>query len=124
MKLKRGDLVLLGLVVLLALGGLFYLHRDPPEEGEIVIQVDGEEVFVFPLIEPGREQVLDIQGPIGITRLRLEEDRVRVVESDCPDKLCVHMGWIDRPGRPIACLPNRVVVKIRGANEDFDFITK
>lgn len=122
--MKRGDLLVFGLVAVVAIGGLFLLRLDRPEEAEIIIQVDGEDMFVFPLNEPGRDMVQDVVGRIGITRVKLEQDRVRVIHSDCPDKLCVHMGWINNPGRPIACLPNRVVVLIRGVPDDYDFITR
>jgi len=121
--LKRGDLIIIGLVLIFAFGGLYMLFFQPaaPPGAEIVIQVDGVDKYKFPLYEEGRGQRLDILGPIGTTTVEMEDGRVRVVHSDCPDQICVSMGWINNSGVPIACLPNRVVVRISGEVGDGDF---
>ena len=51
---------------------------------------------------------------------------VRVLESACPGQDCVHGGWVRRAGGRIICLPNRLVVSLRGsggASEEFDAVT-
>lgn len=43
--------------------------------------------------------------------------------ADCPDKLCIHQGKISHTGETIACLPNRVTVRvISGAASNVDSI--
>ncbi|MTI95605.1 MAG: NusG domain II-containing protein [Firmicutes bacterium] len=123
--MRRGDWLILGLILFVAIGGLAYWQFRPwqADTGEIVIEVDGDERFSYPLSQQGRHDIIDVNGIIGITTVELGENRVRVSHSDCPDKVCVNMGWVDRPGRPIACLPNRVIVHVRGQQDDFDFIT-
>ena len=39
-----------------------------------------------------------------------------VEDSPCPDKLCVHMPAISKPGQWIACMPNRVFLRVRGSD--------
>ena len=39
------------------------------------------------------------------------------MSADCPDKLCVKQGFIDRPVLPIACLPNRLVIRLCPAKD-------
>ena len=43
-----------------------------------------------------------------------------LTESDCRDEVCVAMGEISRPTGWIACLPNRVFVRIVAVGEDED----
>ena len=50
--------------------------------------------------------------------------RVRVLRSDCPDKLCEHMGWSSSPAKPIICLPNRVTVAVLGGGEESDAVLR
>lgn len=50
--------------------------------------------------------------------------RISGVDSDCPDRICVNQGAIDRPGIPIVCVPNRVVIKIPAGDTQFDAITQ
>jgi hypothetical protein len=55
---------------------------------------------------------------VGMT-LEVKDGRIRVLESDCPHQVCVETGWIGRSGEIIACVPNRVVVRVDGPEEPF-----
>ncbi|WP_169746170.1 NusG domain II-containing protein [Kosmotoga pacifica] len=52
--------------------------------------------------------------------------KIRVKESDCPEKLCVKQGWVSSPEIPIVCLPNKIIIKIVGttSDEEMDAITR
>ena len=52
--------------------------------------------------------------------IRVLDGRVSMAESDCPGKDCVHSGWINRNGRSIVCLPNRVEIRVVGGKADED----
>lgn len=66
----------------------------------------------------GEERIVEVEGPLGSTRIVLQEDGVRIASSPCPDKLCIHMGAIRKPGQWIACLPNQVFVRILGREKE------
>ena len=59
--------------------------------------------------------------------LRVYQDgSIAFIESDCPDKVCIHAGRLNQAGQFAACLPNGIVMKIvpekeRG-EEDADLI--
>ena len=40
-----------------------------------------------------------------------------ITDADCPDRLCVQRGRIDRSGQTVVCLPHGVVVTVRGGAE-------
>ena len=44
--------------------------------------------------------------------LQFDNGRVRVLEADCPDRVCVVTGWLSRPGQTAACVPGRLMVRI------------
>jgi hypothetical protein len=115
-------MIVASLVLIIAAVGVYLVFLQPavPPGAEIVIQVDGVDLHTFPLYQEGRNQQITVFGPVGETTIVMEADRVRVIDSDCPDKICVNMGWINRPGVPIACLPNRVIVSVKGDVEDGD----
>ncbi len=48
---------------------------------------------------------------IGLTILILD-GKARVSEADCPDKLCVHTGWLEANGDTAACLPAGVLISV------------
>jgi hypothetical protein len=80
--------------------------------------IEGEQgSWVYPL---ETSQALVVHGPVGTTRIQLKEGAIRVLESDCRDKLCVNFGPARHGGDWIACLPNRVFIRVEsgaGAGE-------
>ncbi|OGD78493.1 MAG: hypothetical protein A2Y64_09445 [Candidatus Coatesbacteria bacterium RBG_13_66_14] len=60
------------------------------------------------------ERTLVLEGPVGETVVRIEGGRAWVESSDCPQKLCVKMGGIDKAGEAVWCVPNGVGVRIEG----------
>ena len=39
---------------------------------------------------------------------------------DCPDKLDVKQGYISKVGEVIVCLPNKLVIEIKGIDDERD----
>lgn len=56
----------------------------------------------------GRKNIIEIKG-----------GRIRVVDADCPDHVCVRTGWLTSD-IPIVCLPNRLVIEF--ADSEFDAV--
>lgn len=38
--------------------------------------------------------------------------KIRIIESDCPDKICIKTGYISSTGEKIVCLPKKLIVEI------------
>ena len=49
----------------------------------------------------------------GHNRIDVEPGRIRVVEADCPDGICISQGWLSDQTVPIVCLPHRLIIKIK-----------
>lgn len=72
-------------------------------------------------------QTLRFIGSAGEYAVEVEKGRVRMLAAGCPDQLCVRQGWTDRAGRPIVCLPQRVVVYLEDvapAAEGIDILVR
>lgn len=82
---------------------------------EVVIEQDGRVVFAAPL---GQADLADIDGPLGVTRVRISDGSVSVVAASCPERLCMAMGPVQRAGHAIACLPNRVLIRVVGGEKE------
>lgn len=66
-----------------------------------------------------KDQELQIPGPLGITYVHIENHSVRIEDSPCENKLCIAMGAISQANQWVACLPNKVFVRIEsGAQKD------
>lgn len=46
--------------------------------------------------------------------IETDKGRVRIKKSDCPRQICSHTGWISARAQTIVCVPNRVIIEIKG----------
>lgn len=81
--------------------------------GTVVVS-SGKDEWVFPLDSDRR---VKIPGSIGITEIALSQGGVQVLDSPCKNKLCMGSGVIKSPGEFIACVPNRVFIRIASGAE-------
>ena len=108
-KFFDGRDVLLTLSLLLAVS-LFYLFTARRADGEryAEIRVNGQISVTVALNKDG------LHSPAGLpaVRIAVRNGSVGFVDSDCPDKICVHTGFLSIPGQSAVCLPNRVAVQV------------
>ncbi len=96
---------------------LLWSGSEGSGDATAAVIVNGEEHTRLPLREAAE---LTVEGALGPTVIRVEEGAARVVEDPGPQQLCVRVGEIRRPGQAAVCLPNRVVVEIRGDQSAYD----
>ena len=52
-----------------------------------------------------------VTGDVGEVHVEVKDKKWHVREADCPNQLCVKMGWADENSIiPITCLPNEVFI--------------
>lgn len=129
--MKRGDILLIGLIVAIAL--VFLVPRwlgDSSENNHnnvdrvARITVDGK---LFKTVQlTGKEQTVDIQTEYGYNILKVHDYGIEMIDADCPDKLCLTFGFIDRNGGTIVCLPHKLMVEVvsSGEGDDVDALVK
>lgn len=100
--------ILLSMAVLGAFS--FYVYAERGGEAALYIQ-NQSKVWIYPL---SKELELDIPGPLGLTHVHIRDGTAFVESSPCRDKICIHMGRISRNGEWVACLPNRVFLRVQG----------
>ena len=113
--MSRADRLLIAVLALLALAAwpLAALAMDGPGEQVVVTGPLGSSSF--PL---SGDQEIAVVGSRGMVNVEVSGGRVRVVESNCPDHTCVKTGPITAAGSVVACVPNRVVVRVAGGDDD------
>ncbi len=116
--MTRGDktiffVLVLGSVIALLCLGLFLSG----ETGTIaLVEVDGKEYGRYSLEEKER-QTLAIKTEFGYNKVVIDNGKLWVSESDCPDGLEIRDGAIQNSGEMLVCLPNRLVIRIVGRRE-------
>lgn len=59
-----------------------------------------------------------IKTDYGTNIVQIKDKKVKMIEADCRDQVCVHSTPIDREGQVIVCLPHKVFVEVKGEEED------
>ncbi len=95
---------------------LLLIFSKKTESGkQVEIFVDGKLKFIYSLND---DRNIEIKGNIGSSTIEIKNGKIRMVFSPCPDKLCMKQGFIGNRGESIVCVPNRIVIKIKGENID------
>ena len=110
MKEKLKAIRLLDVLIFLVIGFftvfLFLsVYSNKNEDANVVIKFQEKE-WIYPLN-------MDIEGKLGITKVRIKNNEVSIVSSPCPNKTCVQSAPLKNVGDWNACLPNQVFIYIR-----------
>lgn len=96
--------------------------QDSDVTKQAVLKVDGEVIKIFDLKEDGPTYTYryeDKDGDYNI--IEVSGERIRMLESNCGDQVCVQRGWISKPGEtPIACLPHNLFITVEASDGSED----
>lgn len=111
-KYKKEVLLVAGIFIL---SGLLLLSNQiifSRPAGKVEITVDGNVIQTLNLNED--KEILVHGFNEGTNRVIIKDKRVCVIEASCPDKVCIHKGWIQHTGENVVCLPNHMIARIIG----------
>ena len=119
----RNDCILIAVIIFGALAAAIISYIAGNRGNLVQVYVDGRLTGEYLLSE---DNIVSIQGYNGgMNTLVIKDGSVFMKEADCPDKLCIHQGRINREGMELICMPNRVVVRILGKDKsDLDAYTQ
>lgn len=114
--MRPGDYLTLALAATVCVASVLMLWRGGAPD-KVVVRSGGQ---VFAEAALSREQLIEVPGPLGMTRVEVQPGRVRVAEDPGPRQYCVRQGWLTRSGATAICAPNQVSVSLVGGASDFD----
>lgn len=116
--MKRGDLAITALIIIILAWFIFSAlgkKHSHEEAAYASIFVDGELYQQVELTEEAYE--IEIKTNHGYNVLKVSQHGIEMLESDCPDHICIGFGHIHNPGTNIVCLPNRILVEVNGERD-------
>lgn len=103
--------------------GCLLLLFAPSDHNKVLIRRDGEVLYSLDLSkETNRTFVIPYGGSSNTIEIR--DGRIRVMEAECPDKVCVRTGWLSSSAIPIVCLPNHLEILFASGNDDIDAVAE
>ena len=111
---KKDALIFL-VLILLVLAGIsgVWIYRSRGNGRVAVIEHNSAEIQRINLDKVSQSDIIFIDdGDDCRVEIEVQNGRICVRSSTCPDKVCVNCGWLDEKGDTAVCLPNSVVVRI------------
>ncbi len=122
-KLRRNDLILILVGILVAVLLLLVMFLTRKEGGYATVVVNGVETASYPLSEDITVKLTNDETN-GYNLLVIKNGSASIIEASCPDKLCVKQREIKYDSQTLVCLPNKTTVKIvSDVHSDTDFIS-
>ena len=118
-RLKWGDFVIIGIVLLLA-AALTAVLAAGTQGDRLYAEIWQDNQLVERVaLTDDTDRTIDLDGHNVIV---LSGKSTRMESADCRDQVCVRTGTLTRAGQVAVCLPNRVVLKIVGETGEIDAI--
>lgn len=111
------DIILIAVILAVAVVLLIVTGSHGTEGSYVSVMLQNDEIARYSLSNDG---IYAING--GTNTIEIKDGKVRMIEAQCPNHLCVHQGWIGLEGQSIVCLPNKVTVSVCGTGDGPDFI--
>ena len=103
-------IIVLAAVAALASAALLSLKN----EGKYAeIRSDGKLIKTVSL--KNSEEEFTVKAGAGFNTIRVFGGKIGVSDADCPDKVCVHTGFISSGKIPIVCLPHRLEIRVKNS---------
>ncbi len=99
----------------LALAALSALLLTRHGEGTVVQIIQDDTVIrEIDLSRVTKEYSFTVDSPYGGSNtILVQPGRICVSDADCPDRICVHQGWLTDDPVPIVCLPHRLIIALK-----------
>lgn len=107
--IKFLDIPILLSVAFLTAFSFFAVYALEDEKANVIIKYKEKE-WIYPL---SMTIDVEVKGAIGITKIRIKDNKVLVLSSPCPHKTCVSHSPLTKVGEWNACLPNQVFLYIK-----------
>ena len=114
-KMKWGDFVIIGAVLLLA-GAMLAFFAAKASGDTLYAEVWQDDKLIERVeLTDMTDRTIDLDGHNVIV---LSGKTAVMQSADCPDQVCVRTGRLTRAGQVAVCLPHRVILKLTGTSTD------
>lgn len=109
MRIKKADIILIVSILVFSVVLMFFQYNKTGSIAEIY--VDGKLYGTYSL---DSNKTIDVVSKFGTNKVEIHNGYVYVTEATCKDKNDIRQGKINKSGQSIICLPNRLIITVKG----------
>ena len=119
--IKKADILLTIGLIIIGLVMTWYFTIGKTEAASLKITAGGQVYGVYSLDE---NRTITVKKDGHTNKITISNGSVSMAFSDCHGQDCVMSHAITRTGEQIVCLPNKVVLEIKGGESGYDTISR
>jgi hypothetical protein len=111
------------LIIVLVISLIFIYNNEAKSEKSIktaFVYSDDKLIKKIRLDKVSKTYSFKVESESGYNIVEVRKDSIGIKSADCPDKLCVEIGFIRNGSKPLVCLPNKLVIKIETSDKDVE----
>ncbi len=113
-KIKTADIIIICIFFIFS-STVFTLYSVNQKKGKLVIISTPKGKFEYTL---NKNRKLRFKGAISDVIILIKDGKVGFIHSLCKNKICIQMGFTNKAGALISCVPNKVSVYIKSSKEN------
>lgn len=108
--MKKRDLILIAIIAIV-IGQLIIMNKfiNSEKPDKVEIYYDNKLYQECSINDTKR---INIKSGDVYNIISIHDKGVEMIHANCPDKVCVKTGFINKPGQSIVCIPHKINIKI------------
>lgn len=113
--IKKADIILFFLILVFGIGISWWSLSTNTGGDKAIVTVDGQLYGTYSLLQ---DQTIEVVQENGHTNyITIKDGTVSMTFSNCKNQVCVNSGAISQTKDSIVCLPNKVMIEIKGSDK-------
>ena len=109
MKLKKNDIILIIVVLIIGIAAGLYILLNKKSGGKAVLKYGNNQSMDIDL---SKDREIDLESNGIKIHLDIKNGAIAFIHSECPDHICERFGYIKNVGESAICLPAQASVTI------------
>lgn len=114
---KLTDFVVISIVLFVSF--VPFLVKNNAGEKKFYLFIEDNRILL-----PVENGIIDLKKYGKNILIEIKDEKMRFVESDCYDKICIKMGFVADCGDSAVCLPNKTAIQVECGENEFDAISR
>ncbi|SJZ76554.1 hypothetical protein SAMN02745116_01362 [Pilibacter termitis] len=114
LKIKTWDIIILTCLLLASFTPWVITSIQHQNNSKVTyvaeLRANNKKIRTFDLSKNTTFEYKDKDGDYN--KIVVKDGKIRIVEANCADQICVRRGWISQGGQTIVCLPHKLVIEV------------
>lgn len=119
---NRVFIIVFATVLVITCAVSLYIMRWHTPKSIVLVKSDNKIIRRIDLAAVTSPYEFSVKSDYGYNTVYVSHNSIKIIDADCPDKICIAHGELKSNYSPIVCLPHKLTVIYDDSNTDIDVI--